>query len=726
MAPLLEWTAAAAAKFLYTSYDGLVLNRDTTQPINPTDSQTLAVMWVSFSFATISVIVALFAFYWFVRMRRGFRQDLIMLLVQSDLAKTLWLLINPLFYFITKKPFSSNWAYCQVSGFFLTATIEASDIAVLLIAIDTALFIVKRQHPGAAPGLQPYRRYAYAIWTVVPLLTAAIVPITGHSFVDNGANCYLPVHPEWYNMVLAWAPRYAIFISIIVTYTSLYVYISVRFRRLGEDQRRASNMSSQSTGCSSAAAPRRPKRTTWRGRSSGSVPPTPTLTTHNLLDSPQEAETDPAKLRQYSAASTVSTLQIGEDVYLPAAPEQAVRKSSIAWNLVDFGRDGARSSASSTPYVDTDPASPGRDSMTLALLPTEMSNTTNNTTNDTAAPAISAPEAAHVASSEDASSPRPRHMRRDRWRRRLTAIRSEDFDAGSRGSLAHIISALRQGSPEHAADDDEQQQGGRAGDEEARPLPPRMLPRYSSTFSSSSPAAAAAAVRLPTEVSEETVRRSRDRMQRQLWLLFVYPVIYMLTWVAPFAAHVYSTIGSSSPSSSPPSPSSPTHLDLTTHSSPAMFFSPEFNTTTSTITSYASAAVLATMVGGAGGAGEGISTTQPLALRIASLASLCAGAAADCAFFAAWERPWRHPRGGFWAGLARRLRVRRRGPGRSRDERVADERAARVRRDKEREMATAAAAAGRGGGSTGGSPGGGGDEGRRRREWWDALDEVGL
>ncbi|KAI0097385.1 G protein-coupled glucose receptor regulating Gpa2-domain-containing protein [Nemania sp. FL0031] len=693
MAPLQPWTAAHAARFLYTSYGEFVMRRDTTHTIDYTDSQTLAVMWVSFVFATISVITALFAFYWFVRMRRGFRQDLIMLLIQSDMAKTLWLIINPIFYFITKKPFGSNWAYCQVSGFFLTVTIEASDMAVLLIAIHTALFIVKRQQPGAPPGLQPYRRIAYIAWAVVPILIAAIVPLTGNSFVDNGPYCYLPIRPGWYNTALAWAPRYIIFGFIIATYTWLYVWVCIRFRQLGEDQRRASNMSSESANSSTH---RRPKRT-WR---SHSVPLTPALATHNLLDSPPAADASSrngaSKPRHHSVTSTVSTLRIGEGVYLPSAPEQAaVRKSSISWNLIDFGRDGAGSSGGSTPYVDAgaDPASPA-DSVTLTLLSHDI-----HTTNTTAA-VITTPEPAYLASRVDTPASNPTSSRRATWKQRLTTIRTQSFDTTSTESwFTRIITALRQGPPvaDHTNAED------RAVIDTTRlesSLPP--------------------IIHLPSSVSDETVRRSRDRMQRQMRLLFVYPVIYMLTWVAPFVAHVYAYNGSA-PSSS----------DFNLDTSIA-------NLNSTTLFSAQSHAVTLDFI-----------SAQPLALRVVSIASLCVGAAVDCAFFSLWERPWRHLRGGFWGCLARRMRVpwlcggeRRGGPGRSREERVADERAARTRRDREREMlksrmdAATAAAAARGSGSTeGGRSSGSRGEGfvapaagqqGRRREWWDALDEAGL
>ncbi|KAI1420964.1 G protein-coupled glucose receptor regulating Gpa2-domain-containing protein [Xylaria sp. FL1777] len=725
MAPLQQLTTAAATSFTFSTYDGFITKRN-PPPQGPDliDSHTLAVMCVSLSFAVVSVVAALFAFYWFVRMRRGFRQDMIMLLIQSDMAKALWLFISPLVYFITNKPLGSNWTFCQVSGFFLTVTIEASDIAVLLIAIHTTLFVVKRQHHGGAFGLQPYRRVAYTLWATIPIILAAIVPITGDGFVDNGPYCYLPIRPTWYRDTLAWIPRYIIFVFIIATYTGLYLYVYIRFRRFGEDQRRASTMNSVSTG----SPTHQDLKYRWRSRS---VPPTPHLTTHGLLDPPHSSmsKNDPSKLRQYSLASTASTLKTGEKAYLPDSPGRVVRKSSIAWNLVDFGHNGSVASASTMPCTDSVP-----DSSTRQLF-TQNSNDINTNTNNkmatTSTAGIPAPEPAHVAgdSNRDPSPHNHRENRRNRWKRRS---RAQNSDTGPRNSLANIIAALRRGPPrvsttttttEHL--NDEEAGGAAAGEEDL------TNSDYSSVY-------------LPTDESEEAMRRSRDRMKRQMRLLFVYPVIYLLTWIAPFVMHAHRYDAPSSPSSSLPPPS-------------------------------------------------------PLALRLVSMASLCVGAAADCVFFSAWERPWRHlRRGGFWANLAKRLALHRllcvigavigsgysiissiggrggggsRGglnvfapggfAGRDRDERVADERAARIRREREKEIGLqlrrkmAAGVVGVGGSSsstavgggksvgsergvsvTGGKGGGGGDcgggcggedmdvvGGTRRREWWDALDE---
>lgn len=554
-------------------------------------------------------------------------------------------------------------------------------MAVLLIAIHTALFVVNRQDPGAAPGLQPYRRVAYALWAIVPILIAAIVPITGSSFADNGAHCFLPMQPGWYHTALDWIPRYIIFSFIIVTYTGLYFYVFFRFRRLREDRRRASNQSSQSA-CSSTL-----RRSNGKSRAR-SPSPTPALATHNLLDSPQAdiSKNDRSKSRQYSTASTVSTLHIDKGACLPTVPAQVARKSSITWNLVDFEHDGAGTSARSTLYIGAELTSPPTESSTIpsANIPNADSDTAGSS-----APVISAPEPIFTAGRGETSSHNRYSTRQNMCKRRC--------------SFADKVFALWQSlpAPDHSTERD-------AGEQ---------LRRSSSS------------IRLASDVSEDTVRRSRDRVQRQMRLLFVYPAIYLLTWIAPFAAHLhhhyYSSIAH--------------HPSHNNNSTAATFHNP-----TPGYSNAGSHVILAeqeyyqdALFG---------NSHISLVLRIVSMASLCVGAAIDCAFFSAWERPWQHLRGGFWECLMLRLRIRRLcgasasgdGPGRNREERFADSRTARIRRDREREMvrswkmtaaAAAAAAAGDGGERgimtrRGESGSGSGSQQTRRREWWDGLDSL--
>ena len=77
MPPLqrLATAAAATTSSLFSIYDDLTIKRASTHAANTTDAHTLTVMCVALSFATISVVAAQFAFYWFVRMRRSFRQE---------------------------------------------------------------------------------------------------------------------------------------------------------------------------------------------------------------------------------------------------------------------------------------------------------------------------------------------------------------------------------------------------------------------------------------------------------------------------------------------------------------------------------------------------------------------------------------------------------------------------------------------------------------------------
>ncbi|KAI0813623.1 G protein-coupled glucose receptor regulating Gpa2-domain-containing protein [Xylaria sp. FL0064] len=772
MAPLQQLTAATTTSLMSSTCDGFIVKRNAQQGINTIKTDTLAVMYVSLAFAAISVITALVTFYWFVRMRRGFRQDMIMLLIQSDMAKALWLLISPLYYFISKKPLNSSASFCQVSGFLLAVSIEASDIAVLLIAIHTTLFVVKRQHPGANFGFQPYRRIAYTLWATVPIILAAIVPITGNSFVDNGPYCYLPIRPVWYRETLAWVPRYIVFGFIIVTYTGLYLYVYIRFRRFGEDQRRASIMNSVSSG----SFTHRHSKRKWGDRS---VPPTPHLTTHGLLDPTRISlsKNDAAKLRQYSLASTVSTLQIGDGVYLPIAPDRALRRSSIAWNLVNFGHEGTMAPATINPRAETDPNCPTTQFSVLHSDGIDNNNKTNdNNDNNGTVPvtaAIPAPEPAHVPSGSDRDPPSPytqRTVRHNRWKRQL---RQHDSDPVPRDSLASIRATLRQGPPRRPATtmggynpNDSSPSAGIAPGATAGEEQEEQEEELSTAATTSS-----SSVYLPTEESWESMRGSRDRMKRQIRLLFVYPTIYLLTWIAPFVAHAYRYEGkyastgnsTTSPGAENSTTTDPSNIIDSVHQ---LFLLAAAASSTSTpspspspspfpysYTSYPSPESLTF-------------TVVPLPLRIISMVSFCIGAAVDCAFFSAWEQPWRHLRGSFWENMVRRLDIHRilfRGrsssfAGRTRDERVADGRAARIRRQREEtemglalrwKMAHGGIGADSSGSTAGEKTGGrlvvigkrgrgersgarsvdvesGGGAERRRREWWDALDEATL
>ncbi|KAI2620738.1 G protein-coupled glucose receptor regulating Gpa2-domain-containing protein [Hypomontagnella submonticulosa] len=560
------------------------------------DRDLVILMSVSLSTASISVFAALCAFYWFVRMRRSFRHDLIMLLIQSDMMKALWLVICPLGFF-AKVPINSSSTFCQVSGFFLTVSIEASDFAVLLIAIHTVLSIPKPRSSRGAAGLYPYRRAAYALWAIAPIVLAAIVPLSGGRFANNGTHCYLPTQPGWYLRYLSWIPRYIIFVFIIVTYTCLYLYLAVRIRQFGRDQRRASFLHSGDPDH------HQKHNRTDRG---GDIPPTPLISEHGLLDSARHSLTkdDEHTYRKQSVTSTTSTLTSINDTPTPRRPER-ISGNSVEWNVVDFTNDGATETQAR------------RESQTPLLSPASSASGVGDEI------AIRAPESAHLSATRLSKQP---GQRRSLWKHPMA-------------SVSNMVNTLRRGLPQSTRS-------------------------MGSTTSGS--------VFLPHAETEESMRRSREKQQRQLRLLFVYPLIYMLTWISPFVAH-------------------------------ALRYDDDYGSHEH--------------YGG-----------EPLSLQIVSLASLCIGAAVDCGFFSAWEKPWLHLRGGFWESLALRLRIRRplrwsrRGAGRTSEERFVDARTARVRRVREENLEhlnneAAAAAAGRQ------SPHGSRLSGTTPREWWDALDE---
>lgn len=574
-----------------------------------TDAEILALEAVSLSFATISVCAAFVAFYWFVRMRRSFRQDLIMLLIQSDMMKAFWLMLSPIIYFISGPdgPINTNSAFCQVSGFFLTTAIEASDIAVLMIAIHSALYILRSQRARGETGLYPYRWYAYTIWLVVPLILAAVIPITGVRFEDNGPFCYLPEQNAWYRVYLSWVPRYIIFGIIFLVYMFLYVYIAWRFRRLRIDQRRASVQSNASPKSISRAC-----RALSRVFPSSTPPP---LFHHGLLDTSAPRPEEGQRTRQQSVNSDVSTLKFNEIAPVqPSAQPPAPRHDSVfsSWNWAKADYDATKS-----PRPDDETPS------------TFLSPTTASFTQETETPRLATPQPAAQSSSQ-LTSP--------------TANTSQSNISSIRQTLS--IPFWQRASSDNNGTAEEDSSPTILGMSQQGPTVP--------TRDAGAPSSLSPGLYLPLSITENNLRRSRAKMNRQLRLLFVYPAIYILAWIAPFISHVY-----------------------------------KYQNPTKT------------------------AVEQPYGVIIASIASLCIGAAVDCCFYSAWEKPWRHKKTGFWEGLARRLKLTHRPHvgGRTREEERRDATAAIDRRNVEQAQREAAAALQRI------------RTARAPREWWDIEDD---
>ncbi|KAH6659103.1 G protein-coupled glucose receptor regulating Gpa2-domain-containing protein [Truncatella angustata] len=476
-----------------------------------------------------------------------------------------------------------------------------------MIAVHSALYILRSQRAGGETGLQPYRWYAYALWLVVPLILAAIVPITGARFEDNGPFCYLPQQNNWYRVYLSWVPRYIIFGVIFLVYTFLYIYIAWRFRRLRRDQRRASFESS--------TAP----KLSWRKRPvpSRATPPIPPLAYHGLLDTSsfQTPEVE-QRSRQHSVTSEVSTLKLPDYMPTPVAPQQVKPRSdrAFAWNW----EDAEYESSSGSPELQYETGS-------TMLSPTIEDVSAGLPRINTPAPVLQHPSQSDVA---------PVNMPHSNG---LSSRQST-----SRHSWQRPLSS------------------GRITVEHSEPAIFDKLYKRPTEPTDDAPSSSSPSLYLPMSITEDTLRKSRQKMNRQLRLLFVYPAIYILAWIAPFISQIY-------------------RYEAVPWNSVA---------------------------------------PQPFGLFMVSVASLCIGAAVDCCFYSAWEKPWRHSKCGFWQGLAMRLKIRRRPHrgvgGRSREEERREATAAIDRRNVEQAERQAAAALQST--STTKAP----------RQWWDIDDEYEL
>lgn len=162
-----------------------------------------------------------------------------MLLMQSDMLKALWFMVFPVVD-LYHGPIKSSSAFCQASGFLLAVGIEASDMAVLLIAIHTALYIFRPKQPNGKHGLYPYRRWAYAAYVSFPVLMASLAFVDGSmGYANVGEFCYLPLRPSWPRAMLSWLPRYIILLTILFIYCFIYCYVSFLMKRFSREGSRA-------------------------------------------------------------------------------------------------------------------------------------------------------------------------------------------------------------------------------------------------------------------------------------------------------------------------------------------------------------------------------------------------------------------------------------------------------------------------------------------------------
>jgi G protein-coupled receptor GPR1 len=300
-----------------------------------------ALLVISVTIASISVVSTLSALYWFVKIRRSFRHEqvppaqvaghsltharLILLLIQSDFLKSIMFVVFPIVSF-GWGPIPSNSAFCQLSGFALAVGIESSDIAVLLIALHSAMYIFRPRS-----GLYPYRQFAYLVFYLYPILSASLAFIGGDGYENMGHYCYLRTDRSWARLSLSWVPRYIICTSIVVIYVFIYFYIR---RKMGDYGRRRSE----------AMQPQPP-------RGSVTTYPGHRLRYHGLLSS------TPCS-RRSSATDTIKDRLRPASLIGRARSGSARTSTEVKWNWRGFTQ--AQTSGGSRLSVDDtrDPVSP--------------------------------------------------------------------------------------------------------------------------------------------------------------------------------------------------------------------------------------------------------------------------------------------------------------------------------------------------------------------------------
>ncbi|KAM5345203.1 hypothetical protein ACJ41O_011065 [Fusarium nematophilum] len=269
-----------------------------------TPHQTYALHVATLIVSSMSIFATILTSIWFFRMRRSFRHDLVMLLIYSDMFKAFWLLLFPAVELIRGKIQTSN-PFCQVSGFFLALSIEASDVAVALISVHTALYIFRGEQ-----GLYPFRKIAYGLAAIIPILLASLAFVESPGYVNTGQFCYLPFNPMWKRLALSWIPRYLALATIFLLCVAIYIYVRVLMSRFGSASEGSSkNTISRLSNLDSLDPPAQ------RREPPATVPPTPVIKCHGLI-SPSSAPsrrnsfTMPEERTQKPSISTMSTLHM--------------------------------------------------------------------------------------------------------------------------------------------------------------------------------------------------------------------------------------------------------------------------------------------------------------------------------------------------------------------------------------------------------------------------------
>ncbi|KAL6912832.1 hypothetical protein ACHAP8_009570 [Fusarium lateritium] len=422
-----------------------------------TPDQTYAIHVATLVVASASILATIVTSFWFFRMRRSFRHDLIMLLIYSDMFKSFWLLLFPAVELVAGK-IETNETFCQVSGFFLALSIEASDVSVALISAHTALFIFRGEQ-----GLYPYRKTAYAVAAILPVVMASLAFIEGPGYVNTGQFCYLPFNPMWKRLALSWIPRYLAFAIILFLCIGVYVYVRVLMSQFGAGNESSRNTLSKMSGFDSLEPMQQPV---------AAAPPTPTIKYHGLIPSSNTSQRNSLTIAEDPARPSLSTLN-SFHLDMPASTHSKLHSARLArrgsaqmW-MANHGTDLA--SQSEQAEVDSQ-------------------NSTGTTRWDS--DDLITPTAIYT---------KPDHQNQPPVTRPSLVTRKSSYRStvGSPPSIPNLFTILNHKT---------------------------MRPQSAENN----------LVLTQSDINAPGTVKTREKILRQLRLLFIYPIVYVVIWILPF------------------------------------------------------------------------------------------------------------------------------------------------------------------------------------------------
>jgi G protein-coupled receptor GPR1 len=362
------------------------------------------------------------------------------------------------------------------------------DLAILFMSAHMCLQIFPPAHSFLGhDGLYRIRKFILASWFILPILDASLAFINSSGgYQAAGPFCTLPIRPYWYRLALSWTPRYIITIVILGVAIRIYRHVGKEFQVFGEERDQTSSrdlpigQASTAPAAADAILSRRRK---------------------SLAASLRRHDTEKGPLDDDDLAPD----ETGGETGGPKRTRSQKHHSSPP--------ESSMGSAGSPPSSRRPSAAQNHWSTAFAFPPTETLTTTG-------------PSSVSIKSN-------PSSRRGSKQITVTGGIGAEDFAAtptpsgagagpfdmtrsGHRGSIATLNSIRSSAAPSTF--------------EGATSLPP--IREHNSTGSTGTAGAGSA-----QNAAAMIMRGRRRAIQRQLRLLFIYPIVYIMFWVLPFAYH---------------------------------------------------------------------------------------------------------------------------------------------------------------------------------------------